>query len=243
MSELRGAILDFHGVLAHPETHMKARLEMLQRVAEKTGDRRFLEIDQGVHDEAHLHGRHTRDIVGWLLQRAGIVPHDAENPGDHPMVKAASALQRRIFARNAEAGADATRGAVDFVRWVQERFSSEHVAIATTGRREEIAAYLHRHDLLVGTVITREDTLDRTKPDPLVYELALDRTGLSGNVVLSVEDSPHGLHAAITAGIATRFALTTTHDKASLAGAGATEIFDSFVAIREHLVGIESAAA
>lgn len=63
--------------------------------------------------------------------------------------------------------------------------------------------------------ITTTDDVTRTKPDPEVYRLALDRLGLSPDNVLAIEDSETSLAAAKAAGLtclATPGAFTADQD-------------------------------
>lgn len=64
------------------------------------------------------------------------------------------------------------------------------------------------HRLLAGVdcahrfeVFACGDEVHAPKPDPAVYRLALDRLGLSPEQVVAVEDAPHGVIAAQTAGL------------------------------------------
>lgn len=52
------------------------------------------------------------------------------------------------------------------------------------------------------------DDVQRKKPDPEGYRLALDRLGLEATGVLAVEDSPQGLKAAVGAGLPTLVSLS-----------------------------------
>ena len=59
------------------------------------------------------------------------------------------------------------------------------------------------------------DDVERTKPDPACYRLALARMGLQPHSVLAVEDTAHGVEAAVGAGlrcIAIPTALSSHHD-------------------------------
>ncbi len=62
--------------------------------------------------------------------------------------------------------------------------------------------------------------LERAKPDPLPYAMALERLGADAARSLAFEDSLSGLRAALGAGLCV-VALTTTLDAAALIGAGA----------------------
>lgn len=78
------------------------------------------------------------------------------------------------------------------------------IAVATTGRRAWVQALLAQlfPPEIVNVVVTG-DEVERLKPDPEVYLLALRRLGLSAAEALAVEDSEVGLRAASAAGLPT----------------------------------------
>ena len=80
-------------------------------------------------------------------------------------------------------------------------------AIATTTSRSNLEALLTQHfgaawRALFAAVVCGEDAPVK-KPDPQVYEYCLGRLDLDPEEALAIEDSPNGLVAASTAGIAT----------------------------------------
>jgi HAD superfamily hydrolase (TIGR01509 family) len=77
------------------------------------------------------------------------------------------------------------------------------IAVATTGRRawvEPLVTQVFGSDV-VETMVTGDD-VTHLKPDPEVYEIALDRLDLPPESALAVEDSEVGLQAAAAAGLA-----------------------------------------
>ncbi len=77
------------------------------------------------------------------------------------------------------------------------------VGIASSSPRLEwVESHLRRLDLWqhVDGSATGDEVL-RTKPDPEVYRLALERLGVSGSEALAIEDSPAGCQAAVAAGM------------------------------------------
>ena len=77
------------------------------------------------------------------------------------------------------------------------------VGVVTTGRRAWVLPLLDRlfGPGTFGVVVTGDD-VERLKPAPEAYLLALRRTGRDPATVLAVEDSPPGLAAARAAGLA-----------------------------------------
>ncbi|WP_410788458.1 HAD-IA family hydrolase [Kribbella sp. C-35] len=71
------------------------------------------------------------------------------------------------------------------------------VAIASSSPRKWVVGHLER----VGAVdlfdhIVTGDEVQTHKPDPAIYELALQRLGVPGSSAIAVEDTPHGVAAA-----------------------------------------------
>ena len=76
------------------------------------------------------------------------------------------------------------------------------LAVASSSPRSWVERHLRRVGLwdLFGAVSTGDEVL-RTKPDPAVYELAVDRLGVGRDGVVAIEDSVTGCHAALAAGL------------------------------------------
>ena len=76
------------------------------------------------------------------------------------------------------------------------------VAVATTGRRVWVEPLLQ--ELFGGSrfaVVVTGDDVPALKPDPAAYEVVLERLGASAEDVVAVEDSAHGVAAAVGAGV------------------------------------------
>lgn len=89
--------------------------------------------------------------------------------------------------------------------WLEDaRAMTLRLAIASSSPLAWIRGHLSRiaaFDLF--DVVTAGDEVGAHKPDPQVYRLALDRLGVSGGSAVAVEDTPHGVAAARSAGMAT----------------------------------------
>ena len=111
-----------------------------------------------------------------------------------------SFARRRAFREELHEGLDFRPGIRD---WLAEaRSSGLRVAIASSSAREWVVGNLER----VGAVelfdqITTGDEVSRHKPDPEIYQLALQRLGLKGEQTVAVEDTSHGTVAAAAAGM------------------------------------------
>ena len=78
------------------------------------------------------------------------------------------------------------------------------LGIASSSDRKWVAGNLARLGLLdYFDIIHTSDDVERTKPDPTLYLLALQSLGLSPTEAIVLEDSPNGVSAAKDAGIFT----------------------------------------
>ena len=71
------------------------------------------------------------------------------------------------------------------------------------------------------------DDLPRGKPDPLPYETALHKLGISPQEAIVFEDSPSGIRSALGAGIQT-IGIATTHTQRDLLALGVNRAIDDF---------------
>jgi HAD superfamily hydrolase (TIGR01509 family) len=76
------------------------------------------------------------------------------------------------------------------------------LAIASSSPREWVVGHLQRVDAveLFDHIVTGDEVATH-KPDPAIYELALQRLGVPAHDALAVEDTAHGVAAAQAAGM------------------------------------------
>lgn len=81
--------------------------------------------------------------------------------------------------------------------------AGRHQAIASSSPGWWIREFVERHHLggFLRVIASSDDVL-RVKPDPSVYRHALTTLGLSPDLGVAIEDSPHGSVAALAAGLA-----------------------------------------
>ena len=84
----------------------------------------------------------------------------------------------------------------------QAKEAGLRLAVASSSSREWVNGHLGRLGLLTSfdVVCARED-VQRTKPDPELYTLALERLGADAQEAFAIEDSPNGVTAAKAAGL------------------------------------------
>jgi HAD superfamily hydrolase (TIGR01509 family) len=109
-------------------------------------------------------------------------------------------------------------GAVELLDYADSRGLKRAVVTnAPRANAEKVLAALGIHHRLPIVVIGAE--LARSKPDPLPYLTALERTGAAAGRSVAFEDSLSGVRAAVAAGLKV-VGMTTTLDAATLIEAG-----------------------
>jgi HAD superfamily hydrolase (TIGR01509 family) len=75
--------------------------------------------------------------------------------------------------------------------------------LVSASRREWVSMVLERFDLaeLYDAVVSASDVEGPSKPDPRTYLVAAEQVGVDSTDCIAVEDSPHGLEAALEAGM------------------------------------------
>ncbi|MEK7472165.1 MAG: HAD family hydrolase [Patescibacteria group bacterium] len=77
------------------------------------------------------------------------------------------------------------------------------------------------------TVVTCDDVGERTKPDPLTAQIAMERLGVQPSESLVLGDHVYDIQAGINAGVSRRVGITHGFDDAAvLREAGATDVID-----------------
>jgi len=140
-------------------------------------------------------------------------------------------VKHRIF-ESLEHEIQAVPGAIEFVRWAQERFRVALATSATARNRTEALKLLGIADCF--EAIVDAATPHRTKPDPEIFQIAMSKLGLRPSDCWVIEDSVNGVRGAKAAQCGA-VGITTTFDRATLLQAGADLVIDSFVQLREAL--------
>ena len=196
---LRGLIFDVDGTLADTErdghrpafnaAFREARLDWHWDEA-LYGE--LLAVTGGKERIVHFAARHR--------------PAFARLPDLAERVAALHEAKTRHYTQLAATGAIALRPGVARLL-AQARTSGLRLAIATTTRLENVAALLTPalgpQVMSWFEVIGAGDVVAAKKPAPDIYRWVLERLGLPTSECLAFEDSAHGLHAALGAGLAT----------------------------------------
>jgi HAD superfamily hydrolase (TIGR01509 family) len=77
-----------------------------------------------------------------------------------------------------------------------------HLGVASSSKREWVEGYLTRFGLREPfEVICTRDDVERVKPDPALYRLAVNKLGIQPAAAVAIEDSRNGMMAAKAAGL------------------------------------------
>ena len=82
-------------------------------------------------------------------------------------------------------------------------WEGRQLGIVTAAHLDLVEAFLDKHLDKIPFIITTGEEVTRSKPDPAIYRLALEKVGLKPAEALAVEDSPNGIKSAQGAGILT----------------------------------------
>lgn len=193
MAMLRGLIFDVDGTLAETEE--------LHRISFNAA---FAEAGYGWQWDQALY-RKLLDITGGKERiRYYIDGWNAEPKLDAFSIQALHERKTAIYTACMAEGQLTPRPGI--FRLIQEaRAAGILCAIATTTSRPNIDALL-RHSfgqdaLSWFAAVAAGDEVERKKPAPDVYILALNRLGLRAEECLAIEDSRNGLEAALAAGL------------------------------------------
>lgn len=173
--------LDLDGTLADSIPAMRLAYDgFLARFGKIGSDAEFRE----------LNGPSLREIVALLQQRYRLPP-DADMLLRDYTAEIASAYERAVRPMH---------GAEHTLRALHD--SGLHLALVTANVRTIVTGFIKGQswDRFFDFLVCGEDA-SRCKPAPDLYLAALDRAGVAADCAAAVEDSPHGVSAAVAAGM------------------------------------------
>jgi HAD superfamily hydrolase (TIGR01509 family) len=178
---IKALIFDFDGLLMDTETTLLDSWRAEWR-------RHGLELDESVFFADH--GGDTTEEKYALLSAA--VGPGFDRTASHARRTAYREERHRTLGLTA--GLDAWLGEAEGL--------GLRLAVASSSRREWVTGHLARTgDLDRFEVLACGDEVMAHKPDPAVYRLALERLGLPPEAAMAFEDTPHGVSAAVAAGL------------------------------------------
>jgi HAD superfamily hydrolase (TIGR01509 family) len=178
---LRALIFDFDGTILDTETHEYQAWQELYALHQ---------AELPIALWARAVGTHGGfDPIGYLEERTGRA---------HDRVALTAAHRELVGARTAQL--EPRPGIRALI--ANARRQGLALAVASSSNRPYIEDYLERLELASAfdAVCTASD-VERVKPDPALFLLALTRLGVDPDEALVIEDSPNGVLAAQRAGI------------------------------------------
>lgn len=204
---LTALLFDLDGTLADTDP---IHFQTWQAILQEYG----LAIDRPFY-QANFSGRLNAAIIQELL------PHLSPEAG------AALGLHKEAeFRRRSTTGLQRLTGLTELLTWANDRDLKQAVVTNAPIANAEFMLQVLGLVEQFPTVILGEE-LERGKPDPLPYQVALDQLGILAPSALAFEDSPSGIRAAVGAGITT-VGIATTHSPDELYAIGATLVIPDF---------------
>uniref|UniRef100_A0A831X7Q7 HAD family phosphatase n=1 Tax=Thermorudis peleae TaxID=1382356 RepID=A0A831X7Q7_9BACT len=178
---VRGVVFDLDGLLVDSEP---LQIAAWQAFLAGHGKR----LDEGLLNE--LFGLRLRDSARLVIERLGL----------SLTLEQVLAERDAIFLDSLAGQLRAMPGARELVTELAER--GVPLGLATSGHRHYVERALVEIGLAsaFSVVVTAED-VERGKPAPDCYRLAVDRLGLPPEACLALEDAPLGVRAARAAGL------------------------------------------
>lgn len=208
---IKAVLFDIDGTLVDSnDYHVEAWQEVFNRIG-ATFD------DQVVHDQI---GKGTDMLVPALLPDTEEI--EQERMGEE---------HRRIFKSKYLEQVTPFLAARDLLARVKN--SGRQVVLASSASSDELEHYVGLLDArgIVG-VSTTSDDVERTKPAPDIFAIALEKLSpLDASEVIVVGDTPYDIEAAARCGIASVGVRSGKFDDATLGRAGAVALYDDVAAL------------
>ncbi len=180
---IRGVVFDFNGTLLwDTRLHNEAWDKFLRKHGIELTDKQKNDV---------IHGKNNSLVLTALFKRSL-----TEQELDQYIHEKESIYFELCFLK----GIDYAPGAERFIEFLKAR----HIpyAIATASVKENVDFYFNH--LRLGSLIERDKIIYdnhkiKSKPDPEIFLIAIDRLGLQSEEVVIFEDSIAGIHAAMRA--------------------------------------------
>ncbi|MEX0268544.1 HAD family hydrolase [Leptolyngbyaceae cyanobacterium UHCC 1019] len=204
---LTALLFDLDGTLTHTDPiHFQTWKEILRDYE--------LEIDRPFY-ENNFSGRTNAAILNQLLPHLSV--EKSRQLGNQ---------KEAAFRRQATGELQPIAGLTEVLAWANERQLKQAVVTNAPPENAEFMLQVLELTQQFATVVLAE-TLERAKPDPLAYQVGLDRLGAAANCAIAFEDSPSGIRSAVGAGILT-VGIASTHLPEELYAVGATLVVTDF---------------
>ena len=138
----------------------------------------------------------TRGRAGDNFFRQLYKIHGPDDPAHEIAAESAELAHRRVL----EHGPAVKEGIPELLRFFRD--SGSDLCVASSSKTSTVQTYLDLAGLSeYFSFIIGGEAVHRSKPDPEVHEICLDRAGVTPSEALVLEDSENGIHAAYNAGI------------------------------------------
>lgn len=204
---LSALLFDLDGTLADTNPiHFLSWQKILKRYG--------LEIEQDFYED-HISGKHNpqiiRDIFPDMASEAGIQLADEKES---------------LFRELATNLMKPLPGLVDFLNWATTQ--NLQLALVTNAPKANVDFMLNALELSnTFPVVVLGEELPKAKPDPIPYQITLDKLGINAEEAIAFEDSPSGIISAVGANILT-VGVLSTHPTEDLLNAGAKWLIEDF---------------
>ena len=193
---IKGVIFDFNGTLFwDTEFHNKAWDIFLRRHNLRLSDKEKNE---------KIHGKNNKDILNVLFQKK-LSREEIENYGrEKEIIYQELCLQKNM---------QLAPGAIDFFKFLKKR--KIPFAIATASEIDNVNFYFEHLGLsffFERTNVIFNDGKMKSKPDPQIFNKAMDVLGLSEKETLVFEDSISGIKSAENAKVAKIIIVNSNND-------------------------------
>ncbi|MBF2026404.1 MAG: HAD family phosphatase [Oscillatoriales cyanobacterium C42_A2020_001] len=204
---LRALLFDLDGTLANTDPiHFATWKDVMQTYG--------LELDREFYDQ-NFSGRLNAAIVANLLPQLSV------EAGEQ-----LSWQKEAEFRRRATGELQPLPGLMDLLQWANSQQLQQAVVTNAPVENAEFMLQVLKLDNHFETVVIAEQ-LERGKPDPLPYQVALERLGVSAEAAVAFEDSPSGIRSAVGAGVLT-VGIASTHAPEELYVVGAKLVVKDF---------------
>ncbi|MFC5470702.1 HAD family hydrolase [Cohnella suwonensis] len=178
---IKAVVFDFDGTLMDTET---CAYDVFAEIYGEHGQRLPLtdwERNIGTHDAFDVYGELER-LTGRPIDR--------------------KALKARFEAQHVETALKLGLLPGVMERLEEARRSGLTIGLASSSNREWIESHLRRQGIRdYFSAVCTSDDVERVKPDPALYRLAVRKLGVRAEEAVAVEDSVNGLRAAKAAGL------------------------------------------
>lgn len=204
---LKALLFDLDGTIADTDPiHFQTWKEVLHEYG--------VEIDRPFY-QARFSGRLNPAIVQDML------PHLSVEEGQE-----VSDRKEANFRQSAVHSLVPMPGLVEVLAWMEQQQLQRAVVTNAPVENAQFMLQTLKLEALFSVVVLGQE-LPKGKPDPMPYQVALEKLGVAAEEAIAFEDSPSGVRSAVSAGIPT-IGIASTHAPEELYPLGVTLVVPDF---------------